>query len=38
MKLQDFTDFLLLMGWTPIAEGKWFREYQPPQHLGLPVD
>ncbi|KHD05214.1 hypothetical protein PN36_14235 [Candidatus Thiomargarita nelsonii] len=38
LKLQYFTDFLLLMGWTPIAEGKWFREYQPPQHLGLPAD
>jgi hypothetical protein len=38
IKLHDFTDFLLLMGWTPIAEGKWFREYQPPQHLGLPAD
>lgn len=38
LKLQYFTDFLLLMGWTAIAEGKLFREYQPPQHLGLPAD
>ncbi len=26
------------MGWSPIAEGKFFQEYQPPQNFGLPAD
>jgi len=38
LKLQYLVDFILLMGWRPIKEGKNFREYQPPHHLGLPAD